>query len=118
MMISNERPIILGEKPKIAVKMARINDIYTLSSLSWRVEFCASKGTLIMDKTEAEQVDEDTYTLRVDTAQIGTGKLTGVLYPCIPDSEVEGGYYCPPVPFDTGKTIVSPYYLSDGLHSL
>lgn len=119
--MSNYKPIVLGERPKLSITMSPIADAYSLAAIDWRVEFYASRGSVVITKEEAEQIDDNTYAVRVDTEKIGTGKLYGVLYPCIPDSNEESGYYAPPVPFTpraadgTQEVIVSPYYLSDGM---
>lgn len=86
-----------------------------MSSIDWHVEFYASRGSVRIEKAQCEKEDENTYVARVDTSRTGTGKLCGILYPKIPDSSVENGLYTPPVPFDTGEIVVSPYYLSDGM---
>ena len=109
-------PIILGEKPKLTIHTSPIGGIYSLAQINWRVEFYASRGSVYIDKDSAERVDDDTYVVRVDTSKTGVGELFGILYPSIPDAQVEGGYYVPPVPFDPQERIVSPYYLStDGM---
>lgn len=119
--MSNYKPIVLGERPKLSITMSPIADAYSLAAIDWRVEFYASRGSVVITKEEAEQIDDNTYTVRVDTNKTGTGKLCGILYPSIPDSEIEEGYYAPPVPFvptapdGTQEVIVSPYYLSDGM---
>lgn len=102
-------PIILGDKPKMFVKMSPLAGEYTLSSIEWSVTFYASRGELTIAKSAATKIDDDTYSVRVDTSKVGVGKLYGILYPRIPDSEVDEGFYVPPVPFDTGEEIVSPY---------
>lgn len=86
-----------------------------MSSIDWHVTFYASRGSVTLTKAQCDMEDENTYIARVDTSRTGTGKLCGILYPGIPDSGVEGGVYRPPVPFDTGEIVVSPYYLSDGM---
>lgn len=110
--MSNKYPIILGDKPKISISATEIAGRYTLANIDWSVEFYASRGSVVIEKKNATKVDDNTYTVRVDTNKTGTGKLGGILYPSIPDSEIEGGYYVPPVPFDTGEEVVTPYYLS------
>lgn len=120
--MSNYSKIIMGDKPKLTIHTSPIGGVYHLADIDWRVEFYASRGSVVITKNQAVKVDDDTYTVRVDTLKIGTGKLYGILYPSIPDSEVEGGYYVPPVPFvptapdGTQETIVSPYNIyNDGM---
>jgi hypothetical protein len=111
--MSNKKPIILGDMPKISISATDIAGRHTLASIDWQVEFYASRGSAVIEKKNATKVDENTYTVRVDTLKTGTGKLCGILYPAIPDYDVPGGVYRPPVPFDTGEEVVTPYYLSE-----
>ena len=111
--MSNKKPIIQGEKPTISISTPEIAGRYTLDNIDWRVEFYASRGSVIIEKKNATKVDDNTYTVRVDTLKTGTGKLVGILYPAIPDNDEPGGVYRPPVPFDTGEEVVTPYYLSE-----
>lgn len=117
----SKKPIILGEKPKLTIYTSPIGDVYHLADIDWRVEFYASHGSFVIAKDQAEQTDDNTYAVRVDTKRIGTGKLYGILYLRIPDNNEKDGYYEQPVPFvptaadGTQEVIVSPYYLSDGM---
>lgn len=113
--MSNYKPIVLGERPKLSITMSPIADAYSLAAIDWRVEFYASRGSVVITKEQAERIDDNTYAVRVDTLRTGTGKLCGILFPCIPDNNMPEGYYAPPVPFDTAETIVSPYWMKDGL---
>lgn len=119
--MSNKKPIILGDKPMLTISTPPILGMYPLSDIDWRVEFFASQGSVTIHKNEAVKVDDNTYTVRVDTFRTGTGKLRGILYPSIPDDDVPGGCYTPPVPFaiknedGVDEMIVSPYYMGDGL---
>lgn len=116
--MSSKKPIILGDKPKLTIHTSPIGDVYHLADIDWRVEYYASRGSFVITKDKAVKIDDDTYAVRVDTNKTGVGKLCGILYPSIPDSEVEGGYYKPPVPFDTGEEIISPYNIvNDGVQN-
>ena len=103
--------IVLGDKPRITINVAPIGGIYNLSELDWTVEFYATQGSVTMSKKDATPISEDEYSMRVDTSTLGTGKLLGILYPQVPDRQSPDGYYVPPVPFDTGQVIISPYSL-------
>ena len=113
--MSDKKPIISGEKPKIIITMEPIAGKHTLDSLNWRVEFFASRGRVSISKSEGEREDENSYAVRVDTLKIGTGPMYGILYPDIPDGDMKDGIYTPPIPFDPEEIIVSPYYMRDGL---
>lgn len=106
-MAKNE-PLISGQIPTMTVKMSPIGD-YHLADIDWRVEYYASKGKVVIPKSKAKQIDEDTYSVRVDTKNIGLGEMLGILYPSIPDPEVEGGVYEPPIPFKTNEVIKDKY---------
>ena len=116
--MSNRKPIILGDKPKMTISATPIADVFTLAEIDWKVEFYASRGSVFIRKEDAVRIDDNTYAMRVDTRKTGTGRLMGVLHPNIPDRESESGYYTPPVPFDTGEEVVSQYYLREyGVHN-
>lgn len=109
----DKKPLIEGEIPKLKIEMSPIGN-YHLANVEWSVVFSASRGKVVITKQNAEMLTEDSYAVRVNTANIGTGKLYGILYPSIPDPDVEGGIYTPPVPFDTGET-VAPKNRRDGM---
>lgn len=113
--MTDKKPIIAGEKPKITITMEPISATHTLDTIDWCVEYFASRGRITIAKRECERVDENSYAMRVDTTKLGIGPLLGILYPNIPDSDMESGVYTPPVPFDTGEIIATPYYMRDGL---
>lgn len=112
--MSANKPIILGEIPKLAIKMQPIGN-YNLSNIDWEVEFYVSIRHVVIPKSECEKIDNDTYSARVDTSMLSTGTLRGILYPHIPDPEVESGIYIPPVPFETCEVIVNKYGKSNGM---
>lgn len=105
----DKKPIIAGEIPRLKIEMSPIGN-YHLANIEWSVEFSASRGKVVITKQNAEMLTEDSYAVRVDTTNIGTGKLYGILYPSIPDPDVEGGIYTPPVPFDPDETVVPKNY--------
>lgn len=109
-----EIPIIKGEIPKLMFKMKPIGT-YHLANIDFEVEFYVSIRRVIIPKSECEMLDADTYAARVDTSKLAVGMLRGILYPQIPDPEVEGGIYIPPVPFETGEPIVDKYQHRDGM---
>lgn len=108
--MANDRPLISGEIPTILIKMSPTG-AYHLAYINWRVEFYASKGKIVIDKSKAKKKDDNSYYVRVDTTNLGYGELFGILYPSIPDSEVEGGVYVPPIPFRTGERIKEKYHM-------
>lgn len=85
----DKKPIIAGEIPRLKIEMSPIGN-YHLANIEWSVEFSASRGKVIITKQNAEMLTEDSYAVRVDTTNIGTGKLYGILYPSIPDPDVGG----------------------------
>lgn len=111
--MEKKKPIVSGEIPTLKIEMTPMGN-YRLANIDWYVEFSASRGKVVIEKRNAVMLDENSYTVRVNTANIGTGKLYGILYPSIPDPDVEGGIYTPPVPFDPDETIV-PKNRRDGM---
>lgn len=103
--MTTNKPIIFGEIPKFAIKMSPVEN-FNLSNIDWSVEFYVSIRRVVIPKSECEEIDQDTYSVRVDTSLLSPGVLRGVLYPQIPDADIEGGIYMPPVPFETGEVIV------------
>ncbi|MEE1069837.1 MAG: hypothetical protein U0K81_05110 [Paludibacteraceae bacterium] len=112
--MAKKTPLISGQIPTILVKMSPIGD-YHLADINWQVEFYASRGKVVIEKAKAKKIDEDSYTVRVDTTNIGLGELHGILYPSIPDLDMEDGVYTPPIPFETEEIIVDKYNKRNGM---
>ena len=112
--MEKKKPIVSGEIPKLKIEMTPVGN-YHLANIDWYVEFSASRGKVVIEKRNAVMLDENSYAVRVNTANIGIGKLRAVLYPSIPDPDTESGIYTPPVPFETGEVIVSKYNDQDGV---
>lgn len=110
----SKRPIYKDEKPKLSLRMSPIGN-YHLADIDWDVEFYVSTRRVTIPKAACEMLDADTYAVRVDTSKLAVGTLRGILYPQIPDPDVEGGIYIPPVPFETGEPIVDKYQREDGM---
>ena len=68
------------------------NGGHTLASVGWHCEFWTTGRRVRVNKADAFEDSENSYTCYVDSSKIGRGALWGQLYVRIPDSHCADGY--------------------------
>lgn len=104
--MEQKQPIFLGDIPTFEVGMDPIGELH-LADVDWRVVYYTRNGKYEIPRSKATKVDDDTFLVDLPTVKVGVGKLLGVLFPKIPTSKTEEGFYEPPIPFDPDETIIS-----------
>lgn len=82
--------IIKGSVERFTLTMPQINDS-TLQNSEWRI-IIHSRKDLIIEKSEAIHIDDDTYDFIVDTSLISIGDMSIILEIEIKDSNMDTGY--------------------------
>lgn len=80
-----------GTELKFNLHMPQISG-YSMSDFNWSVEFYVETSRIVTKtKDECNRVDDDNYTVVIDTAQTGSGVLKGNFIADIPDKDCEDG---------------------------
>lgn len=68
------------------------NGEHTLASVEWHCEFWTTGRRVRVNKADAFEDNENSYTCYVDSAKTGRGALWAQLYVRIPDSQAADGF--------------------------
>lgn len=97
-----------GSEREIGFGIEPIND-FTLSECDFSVElYCSPFKPVVFQKSEAKKIDENNYSVILDTTLVGTGKLKCKLTIGIPDESFADGVRVEVVYFYTGIEILQP----------
>ena len=104
--MSMESKIFKGSQIKVFVSLERIGSL-SMEDYDFTIECYTEMSTRVVSfpKAKARKLDEDTYFVVLDTAQLDTGNLKVRVVAAIPDTEVEG-LRKEVIVFETGKRIV------------
>lgn len=100
--------IYVGSKRKIGIGTEPIGDI-TLSQCDFSIElYCSPFKPVVFQKGDAEKIDENSYSVILDSTIVGVGKLKCKLIVGIPDESFADGVRVEFVYFYTGIEILPP----------
>lgn len=87
-MISNRQDVYIPSNIKLNISLTI--DSLTMDEYDFKVEAYA-RDCVAIEKAEAKRVDANNYIIKLNTAEIGPGKLTLKVYAFIPDPDFDGG---------------------------
>ncbi len=84
---------VVGLDFKLTVSMDTVAGKYHLSNTEWEVEVFVSPDKVVtFKKSQATKIDENNYSVPVESAEIGAGRYYTILSVKIPDSDFQKGY--------------------------
>lgn len=101
---------VVGLDFKLTVSMDTVAGKYNLSNTQWEVEvFASSDKVVIFQKSQATKIDDNNYSVPVESAEIGEGRYYTILSVQIPDSDFLKGYRLESWQRYSGVTIYPKY---------
>ena len=103
---------VVGVDFKLNVSMETINNKYNLTNTVWSVEvFASPTSVLTVEKKDAKKVDDNNYTVPVESSKLGAGKYYLILTVNVPDSDFPKGYRVESWQRFSGVTVYKKYEL-------
>lgn len=101
---------VVGQDFDLDVSMETIGGKYNLSNTDWEVEvFVSSEKVVTYSKDQATKINDNTYSLPIQTSELGPGRYYAILSVKIPDARFESGYRLESWQKFTGVTIYPKY---------
>ena len=100
------RAPLIGTGLKLNVNVAPIGD-YHMADYDFECVFYTTNRNegIVLKKTEMTAVDSDNYVAILDSADLGSGRVSVVVYAYVPDSAFPGGYRCEVAEVQTDEII-------------
>ena len=77
----------IGSEIKLIVQADKVGD-HRLSDYEWYLDlYCSNNRIVTINKESAIQEDEDSFIVKLDTSNVGYGRLYATLYAKIPDGQ-------------------------------
>lgn len=88
----DSKPVV-GQDFSLDVFMPTVGDRYNLSNTDWEVEvFVSQEKVARYGKDQATKINDNTYSLPIETSEIGPGRYYSILSVKIPDARFKSGY--------------------------
>lgn len=101
---------VVGIDFDLEIKLDTIGEQWNLGNTEWDIEVFASPVKVVkFTKDQAKKINDNTYSLPIQTKKIGHGRYQAILSIKIPDTSFESGYRIESWKKDTGIIIYQKY---------